>query len=153
MGTDSICFICGAHLEPEELVQGASGAICKPCVFALGARLVESERMASTRGEAPLPLPRSAEETRIVLQSQTQDSSSAHDYASRMDLAIAYREMGRSRAAVKESLAAMDAALLCGDHDAALRCIALARQTADGPAVRDQICDILTRHAPKGDGE
>ena len=151
MSQENRCFICDARLEAEALIRGARGAICKPCVFSLSARIAESERMASTRGEAPPPLPTSGEETRVVDQASVNDAGSAHDYASRMDLAVAYREMGRSRAAVRELLAALDAAMVCGDLEAALRCLRLARDTADSPAVRDQICDILTRHAPQGD--
>jgi hypothetical protein len=118
-------------------------------VYALSARLAESE------GSATL----SRDPTRAINlvgleedgEPQISDERSAHDYESRMDLAAAYQEMGRTQAAVAELLAAMESALLCGDYLTALRCVGQLRRTADSPAIRDRICGILTRHAPGGE--
>jgi len=125
--------------------------VCRTCVYALGARLAESEGRAAG----------SEDPTRAINLAGLDDAEaaahaddrSAHDYASRIDLAEAYREMGRTQAAVTELLAAMESALLCADYVTALRCVGGARRTADSPAVRDRICEILTRHAPRGDPE
>lgn len=90
-----------------------------------------------------------ADDEDIDLDRVTAQDHSAHDYQSRMDLAAAYREMGRRHAAVRELLAALESTLLCKDYPSALRCVALARAAVDTPKVRDRICEILARHAPQ----
>ena len=146
--TTTHCFFCGAHFDESDVIRGAAGAICPACVYALGARLAETERSDSAVGDATKTI------NLTVLDDDgdmpgCQDDRSAHDYQSRIDLAAAYREMGRTSAAVNELLAAIESALLCADYRSALRCVVQAREVSDSPSVRDRICEIMTRHAPK----
>lgn len=137
------CLYCGDEAEPPEiLLEGRKGSICRSCVYALAARLAESERETGTPGDAT---------GMVTLAPDTtgdEDGRSAHDYQTRMDLAAAYVEMGRKNAAVNELLTAAESAILCADLKTALRCASRARQINDGPTLRDRIADIFTRNAP-----
>jgi len=139
----SSCLFCGEVPEPPELLlEGQKGSICRACVYALAARLAESERETGEPGDATGMVT-------ISTEAATEgDGRSAHDYQTRMDLAAAYLEMGRNNAAVNELLTAVESAILCTDFKTALRCAARARQIADGPTLRDRIADIFTRNAP-----
>jgi hypothetical protein len=148
--SETLCCYCG-HTPGagEELLQGKHGAICPGCIFALAARLAELGREGST---VPERLDAGADEADGLepgadLVGNGEDGS-AHDYASRMDLAAAYAELGKRQAAVRELLLALESALICGDHTAALTCVARARSIGDSPSLRDQICATLSRHAP-----
>lgn len=142
------CLFCGAVPEPPELLlQGQKGAICRGCVYALAARLAESERESDSPGDAT-GMVTIAPETAL-----DGDGRSAHDYQTRMDLAAAYVEMGRKNAAVNELLTATESALLCADLRTAMRCAARARKINDGPTLRDRIAEIFTRNAPAEDGQ
>lgn len=137
------CLFCGEVPEPPEiLLEGQKGAICRGCVYALAARLAESERETGEPGDAT---------GMVTLSTETAldgDGRSAHDYQTRIDLAAAYVEMGRNNAAVNELLTAVESAILCADFKTALLCAARARQISDGPTLRDRIADIFTRNAP-----
>ncbi len=145
--TRSTCTFCGARFRDRELIRGAKGAICRNCITSLSARLLEIEASDQRVGNATKAINIVALDDPDA--SGGADERSAHDYQSRIDLAAAYREMGRTNAAVNELLAAIESALLCADYPTALRCVGNAREIADSPAVRDRICEILTRHAPK----
>jgi hypothetical protein len=137
------CLFCGEMPEPPEiLLEGQKGSICRGCVYALAARLVESDRESGDPGDATGMVTLSPETAEIA------DSRSAHDYQTRIDLAAAYMEMGRKNAAVNELLTAVESALLCADYQTALRCAARTRKINDGPTLRDRIVDIFTRNAP-----
>jgi hypothetical protein len=139
------CLFCGEAPEPPDLLlEGQKGSICRGCVYALAARLAESERETGEPGDATGMLTPEA--------AADEDGRSAHDYQTRMDLAAAYLEMGRKNAAVNELLTAAESAILCADFKTALRCAARARQINDGPTLRDRIADIFTRNAPPEDG-
>jgi hypothetical protein len=145
------CFYCGQPPAcADELLRGTHGAICPGCVFALAARLAEVGRDGA--GLEPEGASTSGDDTAVPgLEDDlvgNDGDQSAHDYASRMDLAAAYAEMGRRPQAVRELLLALESALLCDDYGAALSCVSRARRLGDSPALRDQICDALTRHSP-----
>ena len=141
------CLFCGEIPEPPEiLLEGQKGSICRGCVYALAARLAESERESGGVGDSTGMVTLSPEET------EGEDGRSAHDYQTRIDLAAAYIEMGRKNAAVNELLTAVESALLCNDFKTALRCAARTRQINDGPTLRDRIADIFTRNAPPEEG-
>ncbi len=137
------CLFCGASPEPPDvLLQGVNGGICRGCVYALAARLAETERDTGDVGDAT---------GMLVIEPDTAsdgDGRSAHDYQTRMDLAAAYLEMGKKIAAVSELLLATESAILCGDFSAAMRCAARAREIGDGPTLRDRLAEIFTRNAP-----
>lgn len=137
------CLFCGDVPEPPEtLLKGQKGSICRGCVYALAARLAESERDTGEPGDNT---------GMVTISPDTatdEDGRSAHDYQTRMDLAAAYVEMGRNSAAVNELLTAVESAILCSDFKTALRCAARARHINDGPTLRDRIADIFTRNAP-----
>ncbi|MFH2005685.1 MAG: hypothetical protein ABI333_03750 [bacterium] len=135
------CFFCGTELEaPEAVLTGERGSICRGCVFALAARLSEPDLLSSLKDGA------SGQEQSP--DKPAREERSAHDYQTRIDLAAAYLEMGRTGAAVSELLAATESAIFCADYQTALRCAARARRIADGPSLRDRICEIFTRMAP-----
>jgi hypothetical protein len=135
------CFFCGAELEvPESVLKGEHGSICRGCVFALAARLSEPDTLPPPNAGSKGQEQASAKPAR--------EERSAHDYQTRIDLAAAYLEMGRTGAAVTELLEATESAIFCADYQTALRCAARARRIADGPSLRDRICEIFTRMAP-----
>lgn len=142
----AVCLYCGAAPEPPDiLLQGKEGGICRGCVYALAARLAESERETGEPGDST---------GMVTLTPETAsdgDGRSAHDYQTRMDLANAYVEMGRKNAAVNELLTAVESAILCNDFKTALRCAARSREINDGPTLRDRIAEIFTRNAPPED--
>jgi hypothetical protein len=148
--SETVCCYCGQMPGAnEELLQGKHGAICPGCIFSLAARLAELGREGSATPDQMDP---GADETGDLEPGADlvghEGDGSAHDYASRMDLAAAYAELGKRQAAVRELLLALESALICGDHTAALICVARARRIGDSPSLRDQICASLSRHAP-----
>ncbi len=137
------CLYCGAVPEPPDmLLQGTDGGICRGCVYALAARLAESERESGDPGDSTGMVTLEPDEA------SDGDGRSAHDYQTRIDLAAAYLEMGRKNAAVNELMTAAESAILCGDFQTAMRCAARARKLNDGPTLRDRIAELFTRNAP-----
>ncbi len=133
------CFFCGTFPDGSQLVDGTHAPICSSCVFSLSARLAEEDREAGKK----------APRARSLEQMYEEDGDlPAHEYQNRMDLAGAYRELGKKNLALKELFFALEASLICRDWGFALKVVAEIRSISDGPTIRDRIHEALSLHRP-----